>query len=114
MTKLATQLPGGDANGLVTIARALIDRPAEVHVILALVDCKRTTIDNDTGAIEPTARIRRVEAITGDDLALAAKMLRRALEMRTGQTVLDFDLEEQLRAAFRDLDPDELLGGDGA
>ena len=105
MTKLASSLPGGDANGLVSLARNLIDSPHDVHVVVALVDCKKITTDNDTGEVEPTARIRRIEAIAGDDKALAGKMLRRALESRTGKTVLPFDLEEDIRAAFGDIDP---------
>lgn len=112
MTKLASSLPGGDANGLTAIARALIDSPHEVHVVVALVDCKRITTDNDTGEIVPTARIRRIEVIGETDRDLAARMMRRALEVRTGKTVLPFDLEEDLRAAFGsiDLDTGEILG----
>jgi hypothetical protein len=105
MSKLASTLPKGDANGLQAIARDLIDEPHRVHVVLALVDCKKTTVDNDSGEIEPTVRIRRIEAIRGEDLALAQKMLRRALELRTGKTVLPFDLEEDVRNAFRRIDP---------
>lgn len=105
MTKLASGLPKGDGNGLVAIARQLIDQPHDVHVVIALVDCKKVTTDNDDGTIEPTARIRRIEAITEADKDLAAKMLRRALEKRTGKTVLPFDLEEDLRAAFGNFDP---------
>lgn len=104
MTKIASTLPGGDANGLVALARDLIDAPHNVHVVIALVDCKKITTDNDTGEIVPTARIRRIEAIGVEDKPLANKMLRRALERRTGKTVLPFDLEEDLRAAFR-IDP---------
>lgn len=100
MTKLASALPKGDGNGLDALARDLIDAPHDVHVIVALVDCKKITTDNDDGTIEPTARIRRIEVISDDDKDLAAKMLRRALEKRTGKTVLPFDLEEDLRAAF--------------
>lgn len=112
MTKIASALPGGDANGLTAIARDLIDNPHEIHVVVALVDCKRTTTDNDSGEVVPTARIRRVEVIGGQDKDLAAKMMRRALETRTGKTVLPFDLEEDLRAAFGGIDPDtgEILG----
>ena len=47
----------------------------------------------------------RVGVITEDDKDLAAKMLRRALEKRTGKTVLPFDLEEEMRAAFGNFDP---------
>lgn len=112
MTKLASSLPGGDANGLTAIARDLIDNPHEIHVVVALVDCKRFTTDNDTGEIVPTARIRRIEVIAANDKDLAAKMMRRALEGRTGKQVLPFDLEEDLRAAFGRIDPDtgEILG----
>lgn len=112
MTKLASSLPGGDGNGLVAIARDLIDSPHTIHVAVCLVDCKKSTTDNDSGEIVPTARVRRIEVITGDDIKLAEKMLRRALEGRTGKTVLPFDLEEDMRAAFGNVDPNtgEILG----
>lgn len=112
MTKLASGLPKGDGNGLDALARNLIDTPHEVHVVVALVDCKKITTDNDDGTVEPTARIRRIEVISEADKDLAAKMLRRALEKRTGKTVLPFDLEEDLRAAFGNIDPNtgEILG----
>lgn len=100
MTKLASGLPKGDGNGLDQLARNLIDAPHDVHVIIALVDCKKITTDNDDGTIEPFARIRRVEVITDEDKARAAVMLRRALEKRTGSTVLPFDLEEDVKSAF--------------
>jgi hypothetical protein len=106
MTKLASSLPGGDANGLISIARELIDSPHEIHVVIALVDCKKVTTDNDNGEVIPTARIRRIEAIAATDKGLASKMLRHALELRTGKTVLPFDLEEDIRAAFGNIDPD--------
>lgn len=112
MTRLASGLPKGEGNGLGAIARALIDEPHRIHVVVALVDCKKITTDNDSGEVEPTARIRRIEVIEDQDHDLAAKMLRRALERRTGQTVLPFDLEEDLRATFGRVDPDtgEILG----
>lgn len=105
MTKISNSLPGGDANGLAAIARDLIDSPHDVHVVVALVDCKKVTTDHDSGEVEPTARIRRIEAIDKDDHPFAQKMLRRALEHRTGKTVLPFDLEEDLRTAFGRIDP---------
>lgn len=112
MAKLAGGLPKGDANGLGAIGRRLIDEPKAVHVVIALVDCKSITTLTDTGEVEPTARIRRIEAITAEDRDIAAKMLRRALERRTGKAVLPFDLEEDLRSAFGRIDPDtgEILG----
>lgn len=106
MTKLASSLPGGDANGLVALARELIDSPHEIHVVVALVDCKKITTDNDNGEVIPTARIRRIEPISDEDKPLAQKMLRRALETRTGKTVLPFDLEEDIRSAFGGVGPE--------
>jgi hypothetical protein len=42
-----------------------------VHVVIALVDCKSTKIEHETGDRIPTLRIKRVEAIVGDDLKRA-------------------------------------------
>jgi hypothetical protein len=112
MTKLSTALPGGDGNGLDAIARQLVDTPHELHIVIAIVDAKTTKIDHDTDKREPTARLRRIEVIQGEDKAVAQQMMRRALEARTGQTVLPIDLEDELRAAFGDIDPHtgEILG----
>ena len=104
MTKLNSALPKGEGNGLAAAARQLIDEPHQVQVVIALIDCKSITTDNDTGEIQPTARIRRIEAIIDADKDVAATMLRRALERRTGKTVLPFDLEEDLRAVLADPD----------
>ena len=79
MTKLIASLPKGEANGLNALARELIDDPTQVHV-------------------------RRIEPIQTDK-ALVSKIMRRALESRTGKTVLPFDLEEDMRAAFEGIDP---------
>lgn len=105
MTKLSPALPKGDGNGLDAIARELVDEPHGLHVVIAIVDCKTIVVDNDTNEHEPTARLRRVEVIRGDDKEHAQRMMRRALEARTGQTVLPLDLEDELRAAFGDIDP---------
>lgn len=107
MTKLSSALPEGDANGLTAIARALVDEPLRVHAVIALVDCKKTTTDNDTGATEPTARVRRVEVVASpSDLDVIGKVMRRAMEGRTGQTVLPMDLEDELESVFRLVDPE--------
>jgi hypothetical protein len=106
MTKLASSLPKGEGNGLDAIARRLIDEPHEVHVAVVLLDCKKISTDTDTGDVEATARIRRIEPIEGDDKDLAAKMLRRAMERRTGKAVLPFDVEEEMRGIFQNVDPD--------
>lgn len=105
MTKLASQLPRGDGNGLDAIARQLVEDPHALRAVVALIDCRKITTDNDTGEVEPTARIRRVEVIVGEDLALAEKVMRRALEKRLGETVLPIELEDEIADAFRDVNP---------
>ena len=111
MAKLTAGLPKGEANGLSSLDRELIDSPSTVHVVIALIDCKKITTDVDSGDVEPVARIRRIEVIR-EDKDRAAMMLRRSLEVRTGKTVLPFDLEEDMRAAFEGIDPStgEILG----
>lgn len=103
--KIAGKLPDGDANGLAGMAGDLCDNPHKVHVVVMLIDCKSVTIDQDTGEHVPTARIRRAERIRTEDLPTAEKLVRRALEGRSGGEVLPIELEDEITAAFRDIDP---------
>jgi len=107
MTKLASALPEGDANGLAALAPDLCQDPHKTHLAIVVLDCKTIVENTDTGAQTPTARIRRIEPITGQDKPLAAQMLRRALEERTGQAVLPIDLEDDLNSLFDSMDLDE-------
>jgi hypothetical protein len=102
---MSSALPKGDANGLGPIVRDLIDEPHRFHVVLAILDCSKVTTDNDSGEVIPTARIRRIEAIAPADLKTAEKLMRRSLETRSGRTVLALDLEDEVRLAFRQIDP---------
>jgi len=105
---LSGKLPDGDANGLAAIARALIDDPRRIHVVVALVDTAKITQTCDDGARVATVRIRRVEAISDPaDRGRLQTLLRREYERRTGQTVLPFDLEEDVRSAFGEPHPDD-------
>lgn len=103
--KLGGGLPKGDHNGLGPILRELIDQPHRLHVVLAIVDCKSIHTDNDTGEIVPTARIRRIEAVTPADLKTAEQLMRRASDKRSGMTMLPIELEDELAAAFNRVDP---------
>lgn len=104
-------LPKGEENGLAQIARELIDDPKRFRAIVAIVDCKRVAFDNDTGAEVATIRVRRAEVVLHADLPAAEKLIRRALEFRTGQATLPLELEDELEQAFRDMpapdSPDE-------
>ena len=99
--KLSSSLPQGEANGLAAIATALVECPEQVQVVIALIDCSKITSNVDSGDVIPTARVRRIEAITDpEDGHRMRQLLRRQFERRTGKTVLPFDLEDDLRAAF--------------
>lgn len=89
MTKLASGLPEG--HGLGVITRDLIDDPHETHVVVAVVDCWKTTTNNDDGTVEPTVRIRQVEVVREKDQAAVRGMLDRAASARTGVSGLPFD-----------------------
>ena len=102
--KLASALPKGSSNGLSVLHQSLIDAPNRVHVVVALIDCKSTTLENDTGEVTPTGRIRRIEVVTEpDDMKRLLTLVRRAFEIRTGQTVLPLDLEDDLGAIFKSI-----------
>lgn len=102
-TKLAGALPQGESNGLAAISRELVELPDKVHVVIALVDCSKITHKVDDGDVIPTARIRRIEAISdAEDGLVLRRILLRQYERRTGKEVLPFALEEDLRSAFGD------------
>ena len=93
MTKLNAALPKGEANGLEAISRQLVESPHSYHIVVAVIDCKKVTTDNDSGEVEPTARIRRVEPLSGDDAAAVEQIMRRSKDQRLGRPVLDFGVD---------------------
>jgi hypothetical protein len=97
-------LPVGDKNGLSAIAAELVAEPDRMHVMLAVIDTQKVTRKTDTGEQIATVRIRRIERVLGQDLATAEKLIRRALEHRTGMTVLPLDVEDDMRSAFENFD----------
>jgi DNA segregation ATPase FtsK/SpoIIIE-like protein len=111
MTKLASALPkDNDLNGLNALSRKLVDDPETEHTIIAVIDCSKIETIVDTGDVEPTVRILRVEAVNAADDFDAEGMLKRALEKRTGRTVLPgFDLRTASGVIFSS-DFDETTG----
>jgi hypothetical protein len=113
-------LPKGDENGLAAIADDLQRNPHKFRAVLGIVDAKRGRIDYDTDEELVTVRFRRVEMLLPGDLPTAEKLIRRALEFRSGQTTLELDLEDEIRQAFDSMaeptnpeDPDEGKGKKG-
>lgn len=105
-------LPKGDENGLYSIASELISDQKKYRAIVAIVDCRRVSIDSDTGEETATIRIRRAEVVLPADLGAAERLIRRALEQRLGQTTLPLDLEEEIEATFREMTDAEHEDGD--
>jgi hypothetical protein len=104
MTKFSGNLPKGDANGLTSLANALIRNPKGTHIIVGVIDVKTVTTDVDTGDQEATVRFRRVEAIDQQDADHALRMLARGVERRTGATMLPLEVEDELSALVDSLD----------
>jgi hypothetical protein len=90
VTKLANQLPkSADNNGLPGLNRQLVVEPEDQHVVIMVVDCKKTEHDVDSGFTEATARILRIEPITtAGDRNLAEQLLTAASDRRNGRLPL--------------------------
>jgi|SRR5262245_45918952 len=97
-------MPKGEANGLTPITPDLIKDPKRFRAIIAVVDCKRVTHDQDTGDDLATVRLRRCEVVLTEDLGTAEQLMRRALEFRTGLTQLPLELEDEMREIFREME----------
>lgn len=104
MPKLKSTLPKGDANGLGPVALSLLRDPHRMQVIIAIVDCAKTEIDHDVDEQIPVIRVRRVEGVLREDMAAAQRLMRRALEFRTGRHVLPLELEDDIQLAFDAVD----------
>lgn len=106
--KLAATLPKGDANGLAAIAAELVADPSQVRVALVLLDVSEISQATDDGALTAKVRVKRVEVVRdSEDAEVLRRLLRREFERRTGQTVLPYDLEQDVTDAFEDLGPAE-------
>src|SRR6516165_10101284 len=97
---LSGALPRGDGNGLGPIVKSLIREPERLHALLVIADCTKLVTHVDTGECVPVLRIRRVEVILDGDLPEAERLVRRAWEQRSGDTVLPLEMEDDLQAIF--------------
>ncbi|MFD4990784.1 hypothetical protein ACFWH7_03435 [Cellulosimicrobium cellulans] len=102
MARLAGRLPKGEANGLTSAERDLIQFPDRPVVCVVVLDTQKITTDVDTGDVIATARVGRIERVLPADLGTAEQLLRRALEKRSGGEVLPLDLEDEITAIFAD------------
>ncbi len=101
MPRLSSGLPKeADRNGLYALAARLLNDPSERHLVLAVVDCSKISIDTDTGEREATVRVLRIEAVAPMDRTEAERLVRRALEYRTREEVLPIEMERDLEEWF--------------
>lgn len=109
----------GDANGLAdqSAIQQLLDDPTKMHVGIVIFNAPKSETDMETDTETIEIRMRRIEAIFDDRLGDASalqRLLIRATERRTGETVLTSELEDDVRAAFEGLALDDGSdGGDG-
>lgn len=102
--KLKATLPKSlDENGLIPLAKAFNKDPYSQHIIIAVVDCPKTELDYEAGIKTPFARIRRVEMVLEGDSGAAERLMRRALEERSGRDTLPLDFEEAFDRPDSDL-----------
>lgn len=94
MTKLASNLPKDlEDDGLASLNRRLIENPHHQHLVIAVVDCKRTEVDHDSHTRTAVARIVRIEPIyEPDDQDVVSDVLQRASDKRNGREPLPIDL----------------------
>jgi hypothetical protein len=100
--KLTGKLPNGQTNGLDKIAGGLVADPLRYRVVIGIIDCSKTETDNDIEQVIPTVRFRRIAVVAPDDVKTARRLMARAHEATTGQTVIPIELEEDLEALGSD------------
>lgn len=89
--KLTAKLPEDDDNGMGAVARRMVDLPDSTVLVVAVMDTHKLTRDMDTGIVEPTVRIQKIEPLTTDlDIEDAQRLLDAAHVRRTGRNLLPF------------------------
>lgn len=74
-----------ELNGLAALERPLLDDPAGPYYVVAEVNRRRATIDDDEDATTPTIRVLHGEALAGEHATAARQLLRQAQEKRCGK-----------------------------
>jgi len=107
-------MPKGDRDGFTPIADDLAKDPLRLRAAIVVFNCKRGTTEYAADATALTVELLRAELLLPQDLNDAERLLRRALEFRSGQTTLDLELEDEIKRAFdamrepdSPVDPDE-------
>lgn len=92
--KLSGSLPDNTRNGLDRLQHDLVKHPEGRHLVIAVIDCARTTIDHtDDGEVyTPTAGVLFVEPVRDtEDVDTVLEVLGRLRAERVDGGTLDFD-----------------------
>ena len=74
-----------EQNGFVALERPLLDDPEGPYYVVAEVNRRRATVDDDAGDTTPTIRVLHGEALLGELSGEARDLLRRAQAARCGK-----------------------------
>jgi hypothetical protein len=92
--KLAGKLPDADRSGLDRLQGELVRHPETRHLVIAVIDCARTTVDHgdDGDTYTPTAGVLFIEPVLdSEDVANVVEILGRIRADRVDGGTLDFD-----------------------
>lgn len=113
--KFNAKLPEGGNNGLSAIEQELVAQARDGHepahyVAIVILEPGDAVLKTD-GDIVPSVTMRAIEVVR-EDIPALTRIMQRAKEKRTGDTVLPFDLEAEVAGVFAGVDPEtgEVLG----
>lgn len=109
--KIASKLPDTSRNGLIAAAPEMIDNPGQLRVALVVLATTGVEEDFEKQTVTAKTQIRRIEVVTGDDLAVAKKLLLRAADLREGKDVLPYATEEEIETIFASFVADDTIPG---
>lgn len=112
--KLSSSLPDADRNGLGLLQGELVRTPQARHVVIAVVDCVRTTVEHgDEGdTYIPTAGVLFIEPVRdAEDVETVMEVMGRLRAERVDGGTLDFDFGvtdplDSLRSTVKRLNDD--------
>ncbi|WP_103339888.1 hypothetical protein [Amycolatopsis sp. CA-126428] len=108
--KLSSALPGGDRNGLPSIAASLIEQPGEIHAAVVLLRAREIRTNARTGAAVATAELVAIEPCptSSPDTGTLHRLLREHYGRRTGNVELPLDQDTVDDVDAEEQDPAEL------
>lgn len=91
--KLTSRLPDEDRSGLNLLHGDLVRHPERRHLVIAVIDCAKTTIDHEReDMFTPTAGVLFIEPVLSiEDKDIVLEVMQALRAQRVSDGVLDFD-----------------------